>query len=150
MSTTTRKSLLALSIFGLVALAGHAALANVSSVPGVAFKTDTGSQEQFFDVQSWAGGRNDGTGFLSLTGQVPFQSSNPLSITGNISSSSQFRAIVSNGVGNAAWIGPLVVGQQSGLAVNTLSLGTPPLFAGTALVVKAFLEPGGYIGLVWQ
>jgi hypothetical protein len=152
MNTKVRKSFLVVAAVGLIGLLGHAASANVSSVPGSSFSADAGSQQQFFDILpgSWDARRNDASFQLAATGQVPFQSSNALFITGGISQNSNFRAIVSNGVGNAAWIGQLVVGQQPGIAVNTLALGTPPLFAGSALVVKASLQPQAWIGLVWQ
>ncbi len=152
MNTKIRKGLFAMVLVAVVGLVGRAAVANVSSAPGSSFTADTGSQQQFFNILpgSWDARRNDATFQLAATGQVPFQSSSPLSITGGISQSSNFRAIVSNGVGNAAWVGTLVVGQQPGLAVNTLALGTPPLFAGSALVVKASLAPANWIGLVWQ
>ena len=150
MNTKIRRALLAVSVIGLVALIGHAASANIISVPGIAFRPDFGSQASSFNVVNSGGGQNIGTSPLNVTGQLAFFTGSPVFITGGMSFNSRFRAVGINGIGNAGWLGPLMVGQQDFIAANTLNLGTPPAVAGSALVVKATLEPQGFIGNVWQ
>lgn len=150
MNTKLRKALLAVSVVGMLALVGHAASANIISVTGIAFRTDVGSKASSFNVVNSGGGQNIGTSPLDVTGQIAFYTGSPVFVTGGMSFNSRFRAVGINGIGNAGWLGPIMVGQQGFIAANTLNLGTPPAVAGSALVVKATLEPQGFIGVAWQ
>jgi hypothetical protein len=150
MSTFVRSSLLASSLIGALAVVGHDASANTSSIPGIGFTASIGSQEQYLNVVSYAAETNSASSAVNVVGQIAFSSANAVSLTGAFSSASSCQMVATNGVGNASWVGNWVQATGSALSVQTLPLGTPPAYGGSALVINCTLEPGGYIGLAWQ
>jgi hypothetical protein len=141
---------MSLAAVGALGFAGHEAAANVSSAPGISFHPASGSQAGLVSIQSYGGLSNISSSYVDVVGQIPYQSGSALYVTGNFSHNTYCYAAVTNGVGNASWLGSTQYGQTSGLSVQTLSLGTPPLYSGTGLLVHCVLEPGAYVGLAWQ
>jgi hypothetical protein len=145
-----RKSLLGLALLGSIGLLGHEAAANVSSVAGASFIPYNASQYSYVTGQSYGGLRNTSSSFVDVVAQIPYQSGKPVYASVGITNQSRCYAVVTNGVGNGAWVGGSVYGSAPSFTWQNLSLGTPLLAAGTALIVHCILEPNGVIGVAYQ
>jgi hypothetical protein len=117
----TRQSLTLVSLLGAIGLAAPLAHANVSSTT------------MWWPTQ-WPAGRGE-----VWIAQIPYQSDHPVQLSGTIGSGTSCRAAVTNGVGNAAWLGPLITGNGGLDAIY--NMGTPPLYNGSALIVYCTFGP---------
>lgn len=152
-----RKLILAAPVSMAISLVGHGASAN--GVPGSAFFVQNGSDIGCLSLNSYSGQQNTCGKFVNVQAYIPNYNGNALALTGFMDNNSWCEAIVTNGVGNAAWFGPFARagGMNGNKSVQTLQLGSPPVFGGAALVVSCQLEynsgggtPTTWIGEVWQ
>jgi hypothetical protein len=135
----------ALVVVGALVSVDMGAAANVSSTS--VFRAYNTSQQQYL---AYGGELNTFSSSVDIVGQIPYQNGNPVVVSGNFSNLTYCYAAVTNGVGNSYWRGPTQAGQTGTITNQSLSLGTPPLVAGTALVVHCVLESGGQWVIAYQ
>lgn len=152
MSCSLYKSAFGVLFVGLACLNTHDASANVSSVPGFGFRAFNTSQQSYLTGTSgtYAGLQNTSSSYVLVTGQIPYSSASTVYVSAKITNLTYCQAVVTNGVGNGAWVGSTVYGQTGNPTWQTLNLGIPPSASGTSLIVRCNLEPGSYLGIAYQ
>jgi hypothetical protein len=148
MAERIRQSVVALVVAGTLGLVDQQADANVSSVPGFEFQVFV--PPVVTTGQSWGALHNTSTMQTAyVVAPLPYPSNQPVYIGLKVTTATWCQATLVVG-GGAAWQGPQTFGSNSTLTWQTLALGTPPVAAGTSLIVGCALEPNGYIGIAYQ